>query len=186
LRRPEDYSPEQGARFEVHFEKLRNRVGGDHALPFEAKIAATSTDETGVRWLDHDLRPPVLKRAAQLFNDGLSVREVAATLGISKTEAGRLRLRALDEGLLVAGRGGERLKTNGGFMSLRLGKRRLEPNLNLAYFRLGRCVPVLHVRGGLPIFRSGQIEGGCGISGTPSHHEQEEACARAAIANLGS
>jgi hypothetical protein len=55
----------------------------------------------------------VLKRAAQLFKDGLSVREVAATLGISKTEAGRLRLRALDEGLLVAGHGGERLKTNG-------------------------------------------------------------------------
>jgi hypothetical protein len=25
LRRPEDYSPEQGARFEIHFEKLRNR-----------------------------------------------------------------------------------------------------------------------------------------------------------------
>jgi putative DNA primase/helicase len=24
LRRPEDYSPEQGARFEVHFEKLRS------------------------------------------------------------------------------------------------------------------------------------------------------------------
>ena len=24
LRRPEDYSPEQGARFEIHFEKLRN------------------------------------------------------------------------------------------------------------------------------------------------------------------
>ena len=47
-------------------------------------------------------------------------------------------------------------------------------------------VPVLHVRGGLPIFRSGQIEVGCGIGGTPSHHEQEEACVRAAIANLGS
>jgi hypothetical protein len=39
LRRPEDYSPEQGARFEVHFEKLRNRVEGDGALPFEAKLA---------------------------------------------------------------------------------------------------------------------------------------------------
>ena len=32
LRRPEDYSPEQGARFEVHFEKLRNRVEGDVRL----------------------------------------------------------------------------------------------------------------------------------------------------------
>ena len=48
LRRPEDYSPEQGARFEVHFEKLRNRVDGDAAVPFEAKLAATSTDETEV------------------------------------------------------------------------------------------------------------------------------------------
>jgi uncharacterized protein GlcG (DUF336 family) len=46
-------------------------------------------------------------------------------------------------------------------------------------------VPVLNVRGGLPIFRSGQIEGGCGVNGTPSHHEQEEACARAGIASLG-
>ena len=46
-------------------------------------------------------------------------------------------------------------------------------------------VPVLHVRGGLPIFRSGQIEGGCGVDGAPSHHEQEEACARAGIATLG-
>jgi putative DNA primase/helicase len=40
LRRPEDYSPEQGARFEVHFEKLRNRVEGDGAVSFEAKLEA--------------------------------------------------------------------------------------------------------------------------------------------------
>ena len=46
-------------------------------------------------------------------------------------------------------------------------------------------VTVLHVRGGLPIFRSGRIEGACGVSGVPSHHEQEEACALAGIASLG-
>jgi glc operon protein GlcG len=44
--------------------------------------------------------------------------------------------------------------------------------------------PALHVRGGLPILRSGQIEGGCGVDGAPSQHEQEEACARAGIASL--
>ena len=38
LRRPEDYSPEEGARFEIHFEKLRNRADGAGALPFEASI----------------------------------------------------------------------------------------------------------------------------------------------------
>ena len=37
-------------------------------VPFEAKLDAISADETaGVRWLDCDLRPPVLKQAAQLF-----------------------------------------------------------------------------------------------------------------------
>jgi hypothetical protein len=44
-------------------------------------------------------------QAAQLFKDGLSVREVAGTLRISKTEAGRLRLRAVADGLLVSGTG---------------------------------------------------------------------------------
>jgi putative DNA primase/helicase len=115
LRRPEDYSAEQGARFEVHFEKLRNRIDGDSAVPFEAKLESCSGGDQsfGVRWSTRDLSPPILKQAATLFQDRLTVREVAATLRISKTEAGRLRLRALGEGLLVAGHGGERLQTNG-------------------------------------------------------------------------
>ncbi len=98
LRRPEDYSPEQGARFEVHYEKLRNRVENDGAIPFEASIKADGQE--GIRWTSCDLTPPVLKRAAELFADGVTVREVAEILRISKSEAGRLRLRALANGLL--------------------------------------------------------------------------------------
>ncbi len=94
LRRPEDYSPEQGARFEVHFEKLRNRVDGEGAIPFEASFA-------GDAWSAQDLRPPIFKQAVELFQEGRTVREVAAQLHVSKTEAGRLRLRALAEGLVV-------------------------------------------------------------------------------------
>ena len=37
LRRPSDYSMEQGARFEVHIEKGRG-LHGDHAKPFEAQL----------------------------------------------------------------------------------------------------------------------------------------------------
>jgi hypothetical protein len=39
-------------------------------------------------------------QAAELFGEGMTVREVAATLRISKSEAGRLRLQALAEGLV--------------------------------------------------------------------------------------
>jgi putative DNA primase/helicase len=97
LRRPEDYSPEQGARFEIHFEKLRNRVDGVGAIPFEARVENVGT---GIAWSLSDLKPPLLLQAAELFADGLTVREVAATLRISKSEAGRLRLQALAEGLV--------------------------------------------------------------------------------------
>jgi putative DNA primase/helicase len=101
LRRPEDYSLEQGARFEIHFEKLRNRADGAGALPFEASLESFTADgRDGIRWGSRDLIPPILKRAAVLFADGLTVREVAATLRVSKSEAGRLRIQVLDDGPL--------------------------------------------------------------------------------------
>jgi putative DNA primase/helicase len=114
LRRPEDYSSEQGARFEVHFEKLRNRVDGDGVISFEAKLELFVADERdGVWWSAHDVNPPIFKQATELFQDGLTVREVAAVLHISKTEAGRMRLRALNEGLLGIRNGTDRAGMNG-------------------------------------------------------------------------
>jgi putative DNA primase/helicase len=101
LRRPEDYSPEQGVRFEIHFEKLRNRVDSASAMPFEARLETLDADgQQRIRWSSSDIKPAMLMRAAELFADGLTVREVAATLRISKSEAGRLRIRALQDGLL--------------------------------------------------------------------------------------
>jgi hypothetical protein len=49
-----------------------------------------------------DLKPPVLHRAAKLFRDGHTVRQVADLLGVSRSEAGRLRVRAAADGILGA------------------------------------------------------------------------------------
>src|SRR5262249_25328096 len=103
LKRPEDYSHQQGARFEIHFEKLRNRVNADAATPFEARVESfVSNRFEGIRWLSCEITPHLLKRAGELFKDGSTVREVAANLRISKSEAGRLRIRAFEEGLLCS------------------------------------------------------------------------------------
>jgi hypothetical protein len=102
LRRPEDYSPEQGARFEIHFEKLRHRLDGSGSLPFEARLEAVNAEgREALFWIPFNLMPRLLMQAAELFSGGMSVCEVAAVLRISKTEAGRLRLRALTDGILV-------------------------------------------------------------------------------------
>ena len=50
----------------------------------------------------HDLKPPVLYRAAELFRDGHTVRQVAVLLGVSRSEAGRLRLKAVADGIIDA------------------------------------------------------------------------------------
>jgi uncharacterized protein GlcG (DUF336 family) len=44
-------------------------------------------------------------------------------------------------------------------------------------------LPVYRDPGGLPIFKDGQVVGGCGVDGAPSHQQDEE-CARAGIASL--
>jgi putative DNA primase/helicase len=100
LRRPTDFSPAQGARFEVHIEKARTFVG-EGAAAFEAEVAPFEAESgrTRIRWLARDLKPPVVHRAAELFAEGHTVRRVAALLGLSRSEAGRLRLQALALGL---------------------------------------------------------------------------------------
>jgi hypothetical protein len=60
----------------------------------------TAGGPEGIRWCSRDLTPPMLKRATELFAEGLTVREVATTLRISKSEAGRLRLRASADRIL--------------------------------------------------------------------------------------
>ena len=105
LRRPGDYSPEQGARFEVHLEKTRSMVG-EGATPLEAAVASFKTEggQSAIRWTAGDLKPSVFEQAAILFQQGKTVRQVKTLLGISHGEAGRLRLRANAEGLLGPGR----------------------------------------------------------------------------------
>jgi len=97
LRRPADYSPEQGARFEVHVEKARTLVG-EGALPFEALVS--DSGKPGIQWVARDVKPPIYQQAAELFAGGMTVRKVEKALGISHGEAGRLRLRAAADGLL--------------------------------------------------------------------------------------
>ena len=94
LRRPEDYLPEQGARFEVHYEKLRHHFEGAQA--FEARL---EDDGNAVRWRQSTVTslPQV---GADLFNEGYTVQAAANALGISRSAAGRLRQRAAAEGLL--------------------------------------------------------------------------------------
>lgn len=88
LKHPSDYNPSEGLRCEVHLEKARS-IFGDAAKPFEVKME-TGPDGRAI-WLCRNLEEAKAEKADSLFASGLSVRDVAEELGISKSQAGRLR-----------------------------------------------------------------------------------------------
>ena len=95
LRRPSDYEPKDGARFEVHLEKARG-LYGSVTDPFEARL---QPDALGTPvWSWQPLRDAEYARAVALFVDGISPGDAAEELGISRATAYRLKKRAVKEG----------------------------------------------------------------------------------------
>ena len=86
LKRPADYSPEQGARFEVHFRKYRNAAGSE-VKPLEATLM-TGADGRQV-WTWRDVDESTHDRVLTLHAEGLTQGEIADELGIHKSTVSR-------------------------------------------------------------------------------------------------
>jgi putative DNA primase/helicase len=95
LRHPVDYSPVEGARFEVHLEKARG-VHGPAARPFEARMEVRDDIMT---WTMRDIENVEAKRAADLKAEGFTVRDIAAEMGISRSRADRMLKKAAGNGV---------------------------------------------------------------------------------------
>jgi hypothetical protein len=93
LRRPADYEPKQGARLEIHFEKMRG-LHGDAVEPIEAWLKPDG-------WTSRKTESTELDRAVALLDEGLRPTEIARVLGFSVAKAYRLRDRARQTGRLA-------------------------------------------------------------------------------------
>jgi hypothetical protein len=103
LKHPNDYSPEQGARFELHFEKYRNSSGMGDAKAIEATLA---TDASGrMSWTWRSVEDSTFDRVVGLANDGLRPGEIADELGIHKSRVSRHLKRARGEGKVNLAKG---------------------------------------------------------------------------------
>ncbi|MDR3631387.1 MAG: AAA family ATPase [Desulfocapsaceae bacterium] len=97
LRRPVDYKPDQGAVFEIHFEKARG-IYGDDVQSIEATL---STDDQGRRsWLTRSVEAGNFDRIVQMTNDGMKQGEIAAELNLHKSNVSRHLKKAKAEGLV--------------------------------------------------------------------------------------
>lgn len=82
LKRPANYKTEEGARFEVHLSKARNLSGTD-AQPFEAHLMHGG-------WTFGCIEDAEIKKVLELKAGGLTIRDIAKEIGISKSKTHRL------------------------------------------------------------------------------------------------
>jgi putative DNA primase/helicase len=87
LRRPSDYDPTQGGRFEVHIEKGRG-LHGDAAKPFEAQLEVR---DGACFWTLREITDVNETRISELLDDGLSIRDIADETGIPKSTVARIK-----------------------------------------------------------------------------------------------
>jgi putative DNA primase/helicase len=89
LRRPSDYVAGQGARFEVHIDKARG-IHGEQAKPFEARLEMRGESTV---WTVKEIEDLDRQRVAALLAAGLSVRDIAEELDLSKSKVHRIKQR---------------------------------------------------------------------------------------------
>ncbi len=99
LRHSPDYSPSEGALFEVHFEKARGIYGSD-VKPFEAKL--TENEHGEQLWVVTPLDQSNLKKVAALLSEGLSQKEIGIELALSKGYVSKLARQAREDGMVVS------------------------------------------------------------------------------------
>lgn len=95
LRRPNDYTPDQGARFEVHFEKARALYGED-VTPIEA--ALTTGPDGRQEWALRSAADGLDDSLVEMMDLGLSQGEAARELGVNRSTVIRHLKRLQDDG----------------------------------------------------------------------------------------
>jgi hypothetical protein len=113
LKAPYDYTPEDGARFIVHFSKARvqtNRLNLIGDTEFKLII-----DESGDHvWVFGSVRKETKNEILRLLDEGQTQTDIKKTLSIDKAYVSRIRKQAIKDGLLTT----KDKLTQSGFMAI--------------------------------------------------------------------
>ncbi len=95
LKRPSDYTADEGARFEIHFEKAR-ALFGQEVEPIEATL---TTDAKGTQtWTMRPVAEAADQQMIEMAELGLSQAEIARELGYNRSTVCRALNKAQQEG----------------------------------------------------------------------------------------
>ncbi|MCX5888188.1 MAG: AAA family ATPase [Deltaproteobacteria bacterium] len=101
LKRPQDYRPEDGARFICHFEKARIRQAELH-LVADTEFQMQTDPEGKTVWTFANVKQENKFRVLQMLDEGISRKEIAQILGITGPRVSQIKAEAGKDGLITA------------------------------------------------------------------------------------
>lgn len=100
LKHPSNYRSEQGARFEVHYEKTRH-FAGEEAAPFHVQLR--EDEKTGLwNWeITQVQTDPILINVAELTKEGRTIHEIMGKTNLSKSQVETKQKKAREMGFIT-------------------------------------------------------------------------------------
>lgn len=99
LKRPKDYHPEDGARFICRFEKARIRQQDLHLIA-DTEFQMQQDPDGKAVWTYANLKQENKARVLKLFDEGMSAKDIAELVGVSKGRVSQIKSESTKEGLL--------------------------------------------------------------------------------------
>jgi len=98
LKQPRGYGTDQGACFEIHYEKTRHFAGSD-AAPFKVQLKEQSDGlwEWEIGESDDDIE---VNEVAEAINEGLTIKEIMDKMGLTKSQVETRKKKAKSQGLI--------------------------------------------------------------------------------------
>ena len=93
LRPTPEHHASDGLRCEVHMEKLRNSGADESVFPFE--LTMQTAQNGAIYWTQRPLKEVIEINALKMFSEGMSIRDVAEELHISKHRAHQIKNRGV-------------------------------------------------------------------------------------------
>jgi putative DNA primase/helicase len=99
LKRPFDYSPEDGAKFILHFTKARVRTEDLKLIPdYEFRL---TQDEAGeLAWTYGNVKSQAKRAILKHIDEDMSNTDIASLVGVSRQYVSKVQIQAKQEGLL--------------------------------------------------------------------------------------
>ncbi|MBW1967395.1 MAG: AAA family ATPase [Deltaproteobacteria bacterium] len=100
LKAPYDYTPEDGARFVVHFSKARVQTSRLNLLS-DTEFKLTLDEAGNHTWTYSNVKRETRSEVLRLLDEGMTQTDIKNTLGIHKGTVSKIRTRAIKDGLLT-------------------------------------------------------------------------------------